>query len=234
MKEQQGRETTRKELQYFERVLEDPALADNVLILHMQRLLGLTKELKRDYDRLKSKNQQLESHLADYLSYLNQSSRIDPLTRLPNRRELSERLVREESRSQRHWRKLSLLQVSVDELGQLHELHGQNACDELLVEIACQLQGFVRSEDVCGRWAGEEFMLLLPETGIEGAVSVAEKIVSSIAQTEFRIARPGLRTTVSVAVGEFRADQGIQDLLADMDRGVQRAKQAGKDRYVIV
>ncbi|WP_183355644.1 GGDEF domain-containing protein [Geomonas silvestris] len=234
MKDPAGKDAVRKELLHFERVLQDAALADNILLPHMQRLLVLARNLECHCERLAKKNQQLESHLTDYTSYLNQASRIDLLTRLPNRRDLSERLVREDSRSQRHWRTFSLILVNLDDFSQINEIHGFNAGDELLVEVACQLQGFVRSEDVCGRWSGDEFLIILAETGMEGALIVAEKVVKSIAMTEFRVDRPGLRTTVSAALGNFRPDQGMHEFLAALDRGVQQAKREGKNRCVII
>jgi len=234
MKELNGLESALKDLLHFERVLLDPALADNVLLPHTQRLLVLARNLESSCDKLARKNQQMESEFADLNSYLKQATRIDPLTRLANRRDISERLIREESRSQRHWRTFSLIMVNLDDFTQINEVHGFNAGDELLVEIACLLQGCVRNEDICGRWAGDEFMLILPETGIEGALSVAEKIVKAVAMTEFRVDRPGLRTTASVALGEYRPDQDVQEFLASLDKGVQQAKQEGKNRYMIV
>lgn len=227
-------EHIRKDLEHFERILLDPAVADNLLLPHMQRLLVLARNLESNGDKLARKNQQMTAEFSDLNSFLNLATRIDPLTRLANRRDMTERLIREESRSQRHWRTFSLIQVNIDDFSQLNDVHGYNAGDELLVEVACQLQGCVRSEDICGRWAGDEFILILPETGLEGALAVAEKIVKSVAMTEFRVDRPGLRVTVSVGLGEYRPDQNINQFLAILDRGVQQAKTEGKNRYVIV
>ena len=229
-----AQETVRQDLQHFERVLLDPALADNVLLPHMQRLLVVARNLESNCDRIARKHQLLETQVSDFNRVLNLVTRIDPLTRLANRRDVMERLVREESRSQRHWRTFSLILVNVDDFKQINDVHGCNAGDELLVEIACQLQGCVRSEDICGRWGGDEFMLMLPETGLEGALAVTEKIVKSVAMTEFRVDRPGLRTTVSAGLGEYRPDHNIYEFLASLDRGVQQAKVEGKNRYVIM
>jgi len=234
MKESNALESALKDLLHFERVLLDPALADNVLLPHMQRLLVLARNLDSNCDKLTRKNQQMESEFSDLNSFLKQATRIDPLTRLANRRDISERLIREESRSQRHWRTFSLILVNLDDFTQINEVHGCNAGDELLVEIACLLQGCVRSEDICGRWAGDEFMLILPETPLEGALTVGEKVVKSVAMTEFRVDRPGIRTTVSVGLGEYRPDHNVHEFLASLDRGVQQAKLEGKNRYLIV
>ena len=234
MKDFGAQDNARKDLEHFERILLDPSVEDNLLLPHMQRLLVLARNLESNCDKLARKNQQMETQFSDLNSFLNLASRIDPLTRLANRREIAERLLGEESRSQRHWRTFSLILANIDDFTQINDIHGFNAGDELLVEIACQLQGCVRSEDICGRWAGDEFMLILPETGLEGALIVAEKIVKSVAMTEFRVDRPGLRTTVSVALGEYRPDHSVNDFLASLDRGVQQAKLEGKNRYVIV
>ena len=234
MEECGGQESVRKDLQHFQRVLLDPALADNVLLPHMQRLLVLARNLECNCGKLASKNEQMTAQLAEFNYSLKLATRIDPLTRLANRRDIMERLIREESRSQRHWRAFSLILVDIDDFKQLIDVHGRNAADELLVEIACELQGCVRSEDICGRWGGDEFMLILPETTLGGAVAVAEKIVKSVAMTEFRVDRPGIRTTVSLGLGEYRPDHNVYEFLASLDRGVQQAKQEGKNRYVVI
>jgi diguanylate cyclase len=234
MKESIGEDNVRKDLEHFERILLDPGVADNLLLPHMQRLLVLARNLESNGEKIAKKNRQMETQFSDLNSFLDLATRIDPLTRLANRRDITERLIREESRSQRHWRTFSLMQVNIDDFTQINDVHGFNAGDELLVEIACQLQGCVRSEDICGRWGGDEFLLILPETGLEGALIVAEKIVRSVAMTEFRVDRPGLRTTVSVSLGEYRPDQSINQALANLDRGVQQAKLEGKNRYIIV
>ena len=234
MKEFNGQQTVRQELQHFERVLLDPALADNVLLPHMQRLLALAGDLVGDCDKLAKKHRLMATQVSEFNGVLNLATRIDPLTRLANRRDIMERLVREESRSQRHWRTFSLILVNVDDFKRINDIHGCNAGDELLVEIACQLQSCLRSEDICGRWGGDEFMLILPETGLEGALAVTEKIVKSVAMTEFRVDRPGLRTTVSAGLGEFRPDHNVHEFLASLDRGVQQAKLEGKNRYAIM
>jgi len=234
MKVVNEQQTVRQGLQHYERILRDPSFADNVLLPHLQRLLVLARNLESNCGKLASKNEQMMTQLAEFNYSLKLATRIDPLTRLANRRDIMERLIREESRSQRHWRAFSLILVDIDDFKQLIDVHGSNAADELLVEIACELQGCVRSEDICGRWGGDEFLLILPETVLEGAVAVAEKIVKSVAMTEFRVDRPGIRTTVSLGLGEYRPDHNVYEFLASLDRGVQQAKLEGKNRYVIV
>lgn len=234
MEELNPQQSVREELQFFERLLRDPAFADNALLPQMQRLLVLTWNLDSKCDKLTKENKQLMTQTVDFNRSVDLATRIDPLTRLANRRDIMERLIQEESRSQRHRRAFSVILVNVDDLARINEVHGRHVGDELLVEIACELQHCVRSEDVCGRWRGDEFMFLLPETELEGAVSVAEKVVKSVAMTEFRFSRQGLRTTVSVGIGEYRPDQSVHEFVATLDRAVRQAQLEGKNRYVIV
>jgi len=224
----------KQELHRFEQMLRDPSITGNPLFPHLQRLVFLAGHLESNCEKLTRKSEQLATLTAEYNRSLELATRIDPLTRLANRRDITERLVREESRAQRHWRLFSLVLVEVDDLKLINDVHGFNAGDELLVEIACALQICVRSEDICGRWEGDRFIVLLAETGLEGAVTVAEKIVKSIAMTEFGVNRTVLRTTVSAALGEYRTDQNVHEFVASLERAVQQARQEGKNRFVVV
>ena len=223
----------RQELQYAERILRDPSAGNNPLLPCLQRLLVLARNLESNCGKLAGRNEQLMTQMGTLNRSLDLATRIDPLTRLANRRDIMERLLREESRAQRHWRAFSLVLVDVDDFKQINEVHGFNAGDEMLVEIACELRECVRSEDICGRWGGDEFMFILPETGIEGAVAVAEKVIRVVAMTEFRVNRPGLRTTVSAGLGEYRADHNVYEFVTRLDRAMRQAKLEGKNRYAI-
>lgn len=234
MTEVENQVDAKQELQRIERMLRDPSVkSDNMLFPYLQRLLSIARLLDKKCDRLASKNEQLHTLVDEFRKSLDLSSRIDPLTRLANRRDIMDRLVKEDSRAQRHWRVYSLILVEVDDLELVKEVNGQNAGDELLVEIACALFNCVRCEDICGRWEGDQFMIILPETTLDGSVVLAEKVVKFISMTEFGVNRSPLRTTVSVAVGEYRPDRNVHEFVAVLEQAVQRAKAGGKNRFVI-
>ena len=144
-----------------------------------------------------------------------------------------EKMERELSRSERHGRTFSVMLVDLDNFKQLNEKFGFNDGDDVLVEVARVLMGCVRNEDICARWGGEEFLILLTETSIDGALTLARKIIDSIAMTEFKANRPGIRITTSIGLCEYRAGQSISESVSRADQALRQAKQAGKNRYEV-
>ena len=164
---------------------------------------------------------------------LDLATRIDPMTGLANRRDIMEKLERELSRSERHQRTFSVMLVDLDNFKRLNERYGYNDGDDVLVEVARVLMSCVRNEDVCARWGGEEFLFLLTETNIEGATILARKIRDSISMTEFKANRPGIRITASIGLCEYQVGQTIHECVTRADQALRKAKQAGKNRFVV-
>ncbi len=159
--------------------------------------------------------------------------RTDMLTGLPNRREFMARLTREAHRQTRSGRPLSLVMMDVDHFKRVNDLWGHQAGDEVLARIGRNLQALTREQiDVAARHGGEEFVLLLPETDLQGAVQVAEKISARLREQDF--AAPGgghFRVTQSVGVAEVVGGQA-QLALQVADRNLYQAKRQGRDRIV--
>jgi diguanylate cyclase (GGDEF)-like protein len=164
---------------------------------------------------------------------LDLASRIDPMTRLANRRDIMEKIEQEHSRAYRHKRTFSIILVDVDDFKNINDTYGINVGDDVLVEISCVLRECVRSEDICARWGGEEFLFLLPETGIEGALSVAQKINQTVEMTEFKVNKPGIRTTVSLGVCNYVPGQTVIDCLNQVEKALLQAKHGGRNRWVV-
>ena len=100
----------------------------------------------------------------------------------------------------------------------------------MLKAVAKAIHSSLRSQDVAARWGGKEFILLLPDTGKEGAVHVAESARAAIA--ELAIDRDGSRiqVTLSLGVAEHLADRGIEETIAQADAALYQAKKAGRNR----
>ncbi|WP_437179742.1 GGDEF domain-containing protein [Pelotalea chapellei] len=155
------------------------------------------------------------------------------MTGLVNRRDMMERIEREASRANRHQRIFCALLLNIDNFRHINDVHGYNIGDDVLVELARVLRGGVRSEDVCARWGGDEFLILLPETRREGAEAVARKVLESITMTEFKAQKPGIWVTVSIGVRGYDPSQNIHECVFSADKALQQAKRDGKNRYVI-
>lgn len=221
-------------LGHFGHIISAGRYEGNPLMTEYRLLYDEYCRLRKHTECLESEKGQLLTQLGEMNRSLDLASRIDPMTGLANRRDIMEKLEREHSRAERHQRLFSVLLADIDGFNLINERHGYNAGDDVLVEVARVLMGCVRSEDVCARWGGEEFLFLLTETPLEGAKAVAEKVNSAIAMTEFRANKPGIRITVSIGVSEYQPAQSVYDCIARADQALQEAKRQGKNRVVTV
>jgi diguanylate cyclase (GGDEF)-like protein len=218
---------------HFERLVSEHGHDSNPLMIEYRLLYEEFCSLKRRNLLLDKEKKSLQTQLGNMDRSLELATRIDPMTGLANRRDIMEKLERELSRSERHHRTFSVLLIDLDNFKQLNEKYGYNDGDDVLVEVARVLMSCVRNEDVCARWGGEEFLFLLTETNIEGAMTLADKILASISMTEFKANRPGICITASIGLSEYQAGQTISECVSMADKALRQAKQTGKNRYMI-
>jgi diguanylate cyclase (GGDEF)-like protein/PAS domain S-box-containing protein len=161
------------------------------------------------------------------------ASRQDALTGLYNRRWFGELLNAEISRCRRFDRSFSLLMLDIDDFKKINDTYGHIVGDRALQAFAQRLTGMLREMDVACRWGGEEFVALLPETSIEGALVVAEKIRSETEMARLKHEGVELGFTVSIGIAHFPSGDGSSDSVIDtVDQRLYSAKKAGKNRVV--
>jgi diguanylate cyclase len=216
---------------HFDQLVSGGVHDSNPLMAEYRLLYEDYLALKQQVKQLENEKNSLQTQLSELDRSLDLATRIDPMTGLANRRDIMEKMERELSRSERHQRTFSVMLVDLDNFKQLNEKYGFNDGDDVLVEVSRVLMGCVRNEDVCARWGGEEFLILLTETSIDGALTLARKILDSISMTEFKANRPGIRITASIGLCEYSAGQSISESVSRADQALRRAKQAGKNRF---
>jgi diguanylate cyclase (GGDEF)-like protein len=159
----------------------------------------------------------------------------DPLTALPNRRYLEERLMEELNRSRRYDFPMSFLMIDIDDFKAYNDKNGHQAGDLALQIAAHCLKGALRSADVASRYGGEEFCILLPQTAIAEAGAIADRIRQRVSATHFPHGKtqPLGRVTVSIGVSTFSSMINTsENIIAAADRALYQAKNMGKDRVV--
>jgi diguanylate cyclase (GGDEF)-like protein len=159
----------------------------------------------------------------------------DPLTGLPNRRYLEERLMEELNRSKRYDYPMSFLMIDIDDFKAYNDKNGHQAGDLALQITAHCLKGALRSADVASRYGGEEFCILLPQTGITEAGAIADRIRQRVSTTLFPHGKtqPLGRVSVSIGVSTFSSLVNTsENIIAAADRALYQAKHMGKDRIV--
>jgi two-component system cell cycle response regulator len=177
--------------------------------------------MKKLQDELRTRNAEL--HLV---------SRTDALTGLPNRRHLAERLAEMGSASSRHHRPLGVLMLDIDHFKRVNDAAGHEAGDVVLCEFAHRLQRLPRMEDVVGRWGGEEFLALLPDTDLAGAQLLAQRTLAAIAAQPFALP-DGTALNITVSIGcAVDVTHDTDKLVARADSALYEAKTAGRNRVV--
>ncbi len=158
-------------------------------------------------------------------------ARFDALTGTLSRRAILETLDEEVARARRHGHALACLMLDVDRFKAINDTHGHQFGDEALHRIAQVISELCRTNDHLGRYGGEEFLIILPETRIDGAVRFAERVRLAVADTQ--LDRHEARITLSIGVTEWRDDDGSSStLIAEADRALLEAKAAGRNHVV--
>lgn len=157
---------------------------------------------------------------------------VDPLTGLFNRRHFHSRIEEEIERARRYSLELSLLLIDIDDFKHINDRLGHLAGDFLLKQVAEIFRRSVRMFDVCTRYGGEEFAILMPGSSARHAITVAERIRSRVASAsrEDGPLPSHLRITVSLGLAVLSEETSSQELIARADRALYRAKAEGKNR----
>ncbi|MCY1269593.1 diguanylate cyclase (GGDEF) domain protein [compost metagenome] len=153
----------------------------------------------------------------------------DSLTGLPNRRgfELLAGQALQEARRDR--RPLAALLLDLDHFKQLNDTYGHQAGDLVLQGFAQDLRDSLRQADIICRWGGEEFIILLKDTGNSTAHQLAEKVRNEVAHRRYPYKGVNLYVTTSIGLAEMHPNDSLDSLVGRADRGLYRAKQSGRD-----
>lgn len=156
---------------------------------------------------------------------------VDGLTQIHNKRYLYEALEREVLRARRHGRPLSILMFDIDFFKRVNDQYGHLAGDYVLRELARVVQGRIRRDEVFARYGGEEFVIALPETPLEGAVSLAENLRARVAEHTFVFQGERIPVTVSIGAAVLAPDdKTATELVQRADEKLYEAKRGGRNR----
>ena len=162
---------------------------------------------------------------------LTQDASMDPLTGLPNRRSLTTELEREHALARRGRPIFSVLLLDVDHFKAVNDQRGHAAGDQVLQEIGRRLRSRARTSDVVGRWGGEEFLIVAPDTDVSGAQILADGLRTALAEDPFLVESGPVRITASVGVAAWERET-VDELLGRADDALYAAKSSGRDVVV--
>ena len=185
-----------------------------------------------EYTRDITERKRSEEEKHQLIVTLEHLSRTDGLTGLMNRRALTEILTYEADRARRFVSPLSLILCDIDGFKNINDTYGHNVGDRVLQSISATLKTLLRKTDTVGRYGGDEFMLILPETARKGANNLAGKLLAAMQDTDLNLpdGKP-LRLSVSIGIAEpLENEEGIDALIKRADDAMYASKQRGKNR----
>jgi diguanylate cyclase (GGDEF)-like protein len=201
------------------RELVDSRTAD--LRAQTERLTAADKEKSALLERLRLQSEAFE-----------RQAREDPLTGLANRRYFDETLAREFARAQRTGHPLCVALADLDHFKRINDEHSHAAGDAGLLAMAQVMRATCRSMDVLARWGGEEFALLFPDTPLEEARRVCERLRAAVEELDCAAFAPGYRLTVSLGVADMTGISHYEKLISRADANLYDAKRTGRNRVV--
>ena len=158
---------------------------------------------------------------------------LDSLTQLSNRRDLLEKIKHEKARTDRNARSFVLALGDIDKFKTFNDRYGHDCGDHVLVSVAMALKEMVRKQDCVGRWGGEEFLMLFPETDLEGGRIIAEKIRAEIADRTYGFQEQSLKISITIGLSIYERHQSVNECLKRADAALYKGKKAGRNRVVV-
>ena len=188
-------------------------------------------EYTRDISERRHSDEERKALIED-LEYL---STVDPLSGLLNRRALMEFLNAEADRAKRYGRRLSLILADVDNFKDINDTLGHTAGDEAIKVVAEVFREVVRKADVVGRYGGDEFLVVMPETSAKGAEDLAARLLEALKAEPAKLG-PKARRTMTLSIGvasfDFKHDT-VDTLITHADTALYESKHKGRDQLTI-
>jgi len=181
----------------------------------------------------REKQKELIQELLELKQKLEDSAHTDPLTDLPNRRAWGKHLEYETARFKRSGKPFSILLTDLDHFKKINDTLGHDAGDQILIQIARLMKNLIRQQDIVCRWGGEEFIALLPETPLEGAKTLAERIRAKVESHSFTYLDQEIPVTLSIGLSSVtHSNQNVNDAVKSADDCLYKAKHLGRNRVV--
>lgn len=183
---------------------------------------NIRDELREKNNKLMLLNEQLEEYAVK-----------DPLTKLYNRRMMLTKFNEEISRCRRKKQVFSIILLDIDKFKQVNDNYGHNFGDEVLITFSKLLTESKRLEDLVGRWGGEEFLIILPNTDRRGAYTVAMRIRNRINEYKYFNNDEEIHITATYGVAEFDQEDSIEKLIKKADFALYYGKDHGKNQVFV-
>lgn len=201
-------------------------------IKHENSLKTINAALEVVNDKLSAANKEIHQKNEELqLAYfkLDELARTDSLTGLPNRRQLEELLEVEVNRTNRTKREFSICIGDIDKFKNVNDTYGHDFGDIVLKDIAHIFEKSTRTTDIIGRWGGEEFLFILPETPLSGALVLMERVRQFVMGHEFTKDDTTIKSTMTLGFSSFMPGNDLQDIIKQADIALYAGKKSGRN-----
>ena len=221
----------------FEPVLADESVGSNFgsvlknILVETRAVLAKSRTLERKLEFSTERIGTLQSSIQE----IRKDAQTDGLTGLANRTHFDRRLMVEAERAIEDGTSLCLLLCDIDHFKKFNDTYGHSVGDSVLKVVARNLTDNVKGADLAARFGGEEFAIVLPQTGIENAALLADRIRSKLANKNLKSRTTGQHyghITLSIGAALYRPGELLSELIDRADRGLYKAKQLGRNRVV--
>lgn len=210
-----------------------PPAVEGVHLLCAIVLVGAVHALSAHMESIHDAMLRQKSDLDHALKKVRQLARCDELTGLSNRRHMRELMAIEQARQRRTGLPLSVAVLDLDGFKRINDTYGQSGGDLVLKTFAQLTRDTLRATDVMGRWGGEAFLLMLPDTAATDAAACVERMRARLARLSADAIAPGLRVTFSAGVAEVQSAEALDVAIERADQAMYRAKVQGRDCTVM-
>ncbi len=220
--------------------LRDAAATDSISDLKREATefaSTVVEYLEAQNQRLSEQTRDLRERLSKLEVELDDARKeggTDPLTKLANRRTFDTTIERQITYTTVLGRPLCLVMVDIDRFKSINDRHGHPVGDQVICAVSnCLAKAFPRRSDLVARYGGEEFACVLPETSLENARTLAERMTAAIRGLTIETASERFKVTVSAGVTVLGSGEGVAELVARADQALYAAKEGGRDRVVV-
>jgi len=199
-----------------------------------EKLLEEFRKLEIEFQKTKRALEIREIEVKSILVQAHELANVDSLTFLPNRRKIIVELQEEVIRSNRYGTPLSISILDIDHFKKVNDTYGHTTGDETLRSVAARLREHIRHPDTIGRYGGEEFLIVLPNSKAEAAAKQATRLCNDVRNTQIEANNKVLSVTVSIGIAQFRVGQeNWEGFLHRADEALYQAKSKGRDQWVL-
>ncbi len=211
-----------------------PAKKKSSLQEKYEKLTDELQKLESENEKLKRSLEIKEIELTAVLAQANEVTYTDVLTFLPNRRKIIIDLQEEVIRSNRYRSPFSISILDIDHFKKVNDEYGHTTGDEVLRRVAARLREQIRHPDTIGRYGGEEFLIVLPNSEMKAAEEQASRLCQRIRTLQVESNSHVLSVTVSIGVAQYKVgEENWEQLLNRADTALYQAKNNGRDQWAV-